>query len=227
MKLLFLIPPSEGKKHWWNLEKELVTFPYKKPLKIAKHATPKDLKCDWKRYQEWITLNKNIEKWPFMEAIERYDGILYKAINYKNITSLWKTFFEEHFLIVSWMYWLVAPHDSIWNYKLPVETKWLQKFWSKYLTKELHNFQCDALISLLPESYVKVFNTKKLGKPFIQVNFLTLKDGKEIKMAHGSKKVKWEFIRNICEKQLSDFNLFWGKISQQHWITRIDFYENA
>jgi cytoplasmic iron level regulating protein YaaA (DUF328/UPF0246 family) len=68
--------------------------------------------------------------------------------------------------------------------------------------------ECDMIVSFLPESYLKIIDLKKLKKPFIKVDFLILKNGKEMKMAHGSKKVKGECIRNICEKELSDFNTF-------------------
>jgi cytoplasmic iron level regulating protein YaaA (DUF328/UPF0246 family) len=227
MTTLFLIPPSEGKTDWWYLELEKTSFAFEKPTKIIKHLSEKDVKCKWKRYNEALELNKNIDSWPFMPAVERYDGVMYKAIDYKTMTPWGQHFFAHHFLILSGMYGFLKPLDTIGNYKLPIEAKWLVRFWSQSLTKTLNTMECDTIISLLPESYVKAIDIKKLKKPFIQVNFLTLKNNKEIKMAHGSKKVKGECIRNICEKELSDFNTFWGKISQKNWITSIDFYENT
>lgn len=133
---------------------------------------------------------------------------MFKAINYEGFSEDGKLFFEESILIVSSMYGLVKPLDHIGNYKLPIEAKGCIKFWQPIITKTLSQVDSDIIISFLPESYLKVIDIKKLKKPFIKVNFLTLKNGKEMKMAHGSKKVKGEYIRNICEKQLSDFNTF-------------------
>lgn len=227
MKLLFLIPPSEGKLVWGDLSEETTSFSVEKPLKIAKNATKKDLKCDGKRYEEWILLNTHIEKWPFMKAIKRYNGEMFKAINYEKLSKGGKHFFEENFLILSGMYGLVTPCDTIGNYKLPIETKWLIAYWKKTITKTLNSLPVDAIINLLPKSYEKCLEKSEIVHPIVNVYFMTKKGEKEVKMAHGSKKVKGELVRNICEKQLSDFNTFWGKISQENWLTRIDIYENS
>jgi len=41
MKTLFLIPPSEGKKQWWELINEKLSYDFKKPYEIAKNASEK------------------------------------------------------------------------------------------------------------------------------------------------------------------------------------------
>ena len=62
MKIIFLIPPSETKHNSSFYKKEELCFVFEKPLDISQNATERDLKCKWKRYDEAITLNKNIEK---------------------------------------------------------------------------------------------------------------------------------------------------------------------
>jgi len=45
MKLIFLLPPSEGKNDESIYDNEDLSFVFKKPLSIAKNATENDLKC--------------------------------------------------------------------------------------------------------------------------------------------------------------------------------------
>lgn len=107
---------------------ELLSFPFQKPLVIAQNATEKDLKCSGKRYQEALDLNATIEKSLTLPAIERYDGVMFDAINYEGLSSEGKRYFDQHFLIFSGIYGLVKPQDRIGNYKLPIETKGLYQF---------------------------------------------------------------------------------------------------
>lgn len=123
MKVIFLIPPSEGKYVGGAHDAERVSYPLKKPLGIAKKATKTDLKCKDTRYLEARSLNASIEQGPFMEAMRRYSGIMYGAIDYFSLSQKSQDFFAEHFLVLSGMYGIVRPNDIIGNYKLPIETK--------------------------------------------------------------------------------------------------------
>jgi len=49
-----------------------------------------------------------------------------------------KKYFNENFLILSAMYGKVKPMDMIGNYKLPIETKTLAKYWQSNITKALN-----------------------------------------------------------------------------------------
>ncbi len=91
-KIIFLLPPSEGKKSWGDYEKEELSFEFEKPVDISVNASEKDLKCKWERYGEWIELNKCItspknqqdcKKGNYLEAINRYSGVMYNAINFE------------------------------------------------------------------------------------------------------------------------------------------------
>jgi cytoplasmic iron level regulating protein YaaA (DUF328/UPF0246 family) len=197
MKIIYLIPPSEWKIDIWFYEFEELTFKFKKPELLSKNASEKDLKCIWKKYLESINLNKNINKSKTIEAVKRYNWIMFKAIDFENMTLVWKKYFEENFLIFSWMYWLLKPNDKIGNYKLPIETKWIIDFWWDKITKALNKIDADLIIDMLPDSYKKMINRKLLKKNIIEVDFLD-KNSLE-KLGHNSKNVKWKFIKNICE----------------------------
>ena len=58
-----------------------------------------------------------------MPAIQRYTGVMYKALAYHNFEEKQKKIFDSAVLIVSGMYGLMRPRDQIANYKLPIGTK--------------------------------------------------------------------------------------------------------
>jgi len=59
---------------------------------------------------------------------------------------------------------------------------------------------------MLPGSYVKMIDWKELKTKVIVVNFLHHKNGKLKKITHGVKKVKGEYIKNICEHGFTDIS---------------------
>ncbi len=234
MKILFLLPPSEGKNLENLYKQESLTFDFNKPYDIWIYATQKDLKCSWTRYEEWIELNKNILSWWTLESIKRYSWVMYNAIDYAWMNESWKNYFNDNFLILSWMYWLVKPQDKIANYKLPIETKWLYDYWSDKVAKKTSSLDYDIVVNLLPISYAKLIwlwtncskHRKKLDiilqswKKVVNVNFLK-QDWKKI--SHWVKKIKWEWIKNICENNISDLDSFWwNKKLISSWLYEID-----
>lgn len=222
-KILFLIPPSEWKNLENKYEKENLNFVFDRPIYISQNATEKDLKCTWKRYLEAINLNNHIWKSKSFEAINRYSWVMYNSIDFQSMSQKSKLYFQDNFLILSWLYGLVKPMDNISNYKLPVETKWIYEFWWDTIFKEINNMKIDYVVNLLPNSYYKMlfWKTKNIEKQNLQnmnfslinINFLK-EDWKKI--SHWVKKIKWEWIKDICENNIKDINNFWWKM-QKKW----------
>jgi len=223
-KILFLLPPSEWKNSENKYENEELSFNFEKPLDISSNVTEKDLKCKWTRFEEGLNLNRNILKSETIESIKRYTGVMYSAIDYENMSKNWKTFFENNFLVLSWMYGMVKPLDKIWNYKLPIGRVDLYKFWWDKIPEEINKLKPKYIVNLLPLSYAKLLwlwtdcnrHKKKLEKiisnwtKIININFLK-PDWKKI--SHWVKKIKWEWVKDICEKWLENFEEFsWKKI---------------
>lgn len=229
MKIIFLIPPSEGKNILWEKKgKEELSFIFEKPLNIAKNATEKDLKCTWKRYLEAISLNENIWKSEVLEAIKRYSWVMFNHIDFEGMDKKAKDFFLENFLIISWIYWLLKPNDKIWNYKLPISTKWIYDFWWNKIFEKIVEQEPDFIVNLLPKDYEKVLFLKKNIKileekniRFINVNFLK-KDWK--KVSHGVKVIKWKFINDICKNQISDYKKFSWDIKENWNFIEVDIF---
>ena len=241
MKILFLLPPSEGKTSWWNFKEEKLTFVFDKPCEIATNVTEKDLKCSWARYEEWLNLNKTLCEWnqkKFLEAIERYSWVMYSAIDYLWMNSIWKKFFEEKFLIFSGMYGIIKPLDIIWNYKLPLDKAYHYKFWWDKIPDTIINEKPEYIVNLLPINYAKLIwlwtncsrHKKKLEKiinawiKVVNINFLK-EDWK--KVSHGVKKIKGEWIKNICENNLTNIEQFWWEVVNNWWIIDINIIKNS
>lgn len=229
MKILFLIPPSEWKNLWWEFNKEKLTFNFEKPCEIASSVTEKELKCTGKRFEQALELNKSLCEWKqtqFTVAIKRYSGVMYNAIDYENMSEKGKSFFDNNFLIFSWMYGILKPQDIIWNYKLPLEKAPLYKFWWDKIPDTIVSLKPDFVVNLLPINYAKLIwlgtncsqHKKKLEKilnawiKVVNINFLK-EDGK--KVSHGVKKIKWQWIKTICENQITDYTKFWWNIFKQ------------
>lgn len=212
--LIYLLPPSEWKNTWWIELASSRTFDFDLPIDIARSATPKDLKCKDSRYIEWIELNKNIDKNPVLPAISRYSGVMYKSIEYDSMDMDSQKYFDEHVLILSGMYGLLKPQDSIANYKLPIDTKSLRKWRWDNITDALIQTYADqdvTFIDLLSWAYQKMLDPDKLrqsGFGYITVQFLK-SDGS--KYTHGIKKVKGNELRKRCENWIdSQLKLWWS-----------------
>jgi len=228
-KIFFLLPPSEGKNSENNFQNEELSFNFEKPSDITKSVTEKDLKCSWKRFEEAINFNNELlenKKDIYSEAVKRYFWVMFSAIDYKNMTNNWKGFFENNFLIFSWLYWIVKPKDKIGNYKLPIWKVDLYNFWWDIIPEAITKEKPHYLVNLLPLSYAKLIwlwtncskHKKKLEKildnwtKIININFLK-EDWKKI--SHWVKKIKWEWIKNICEKGITNYKDFWGEIIEE------------
>lgn len=210
-KIIFLIPPSEGKKKGWIDLEPSRSFVFEKPKEIGTWVNSKDLKCSGKRFTEAQDLNllcisENTKE--FLPAIERYNGVMYQALDYKSLSTQGQIFFQEHFYICSGMYGLLKAQDSIANYKLPIETKHLAAYWKKTISKALNNENASYIVDLLPESYKKMIDWKTLKTPRIQIVFVSEKKGILKKMSHGVKTVKWKYIKKICENGFTDLKIF-------------------
>jgi len=240
MKILFLLPPSEGKNIWWEYDKENISYVFNKPCELSINVDEKDLKCKWDRFEEGVNLNKALcekNQDQFIESIKRYSWVMFNAIDYSWMNDEWKVFFENNFLVLSWMYGVVKPLDIIWNYKLPIDTKWLFDFWWEKLAEKIVEIKPDYIVNLLPISYSKLLWLAKCRKhihkrkiltdawiKIININFLK-PDWKLV--SHWVKKIKWEWIKNICENNLTDYEQFWWEVVNNWEIIDINIIKNS
>lgn len=206
--ILFLLPPSEGKKTGGTPENTQTTFHFMYPFEIACEASEKDLKCSWKRYLEALKLHHTIETWPVLSAIERYSWVMFKHIDYSSLPETAKDAFNHHVLISSWMWWLLSPRDLIPNYKLPITSRWLYSFRSTTLSETLLSYcqknKIATVIDIMSGPYKRLFHSSNFihhGINWMEVNFLHEKNWVIKKMTHWVKWVKWRWLREIMLSQ--------------------------
>ncbi len=207
-RTLYLIPPSEWKCIGWVECTDKIRYNdllcvWLFPTEIARNASEKDLKCTWRRYQQWVELNALIEKWPLMHAKERYTWVMYKAIDCWTLTEAEQVYFDDHVCIVSGYYWLLRPTDLIANYKLPLWAKWLKTYWKSIMTdvflKYCQDLWITEIIDLLPKIHQSIFDRDQLSSVWItrRIQAFTTIDEQWHKklLTHASKKIKWERLR--------------------------------
>lgn len=204
---MILIPPSEGKtqggnsskltilrEETSNLIKELQTHPNQQKL----------LGVKGKALEKAIEINKNILTTNTMPAINRYSGVVYKAIDYETLSTKEKDNFNKKIRIISGLFGMLSPTQLIPNYKLKIEKLNSANIWKPIITKELKN---NFIIDLLPKAHQKALEYEN----GIQVDFVIEKQGKKIPAGHNGKHIKGRFIRWLIKNNVEnpkDFKKF-------------------
>lgn len=134
---LILLPPSEGKNFGgdfsnpYNKIKDTHTFKeltsqrdyvYKKVLEAISKEPEKKLEKIFDMTSNNLIkvfeIMSNLENLPTLKAIERYCGVMFKAIDYDNLSEKQKTNFNESVLFIDGLFGLLKPEDLMPDYKL-------------------------------------------------------------------------------------------------------------
>ncbi len=203
---LILIPPSEGKKPDGD----------GKPVKpnAAQRAMIDRLLSfdgDWEKLLgvkgnallHSITANKTILTAGTMNAVERYTGVVYDAIDYPSLAPESKFFFDKHIRILSAVFGLIKPKDKIPDYKLKIDKLDAVNYWKPIIEKQLKD---TFVIDLLPNAHRKAV----IYDNGIAVNFAVEKGGKTVAAGHQGKYIKGRFVRWLCENQITNPDEFKG-----------------
>jgi len=192
---LILIPPSEGKTPGGA----------GKPVKPGKAQQEMNDRLhnydgDWgkllgvkgKALDEAIEVNQSVLEAPTMPAIERYSGVVYDGIDYPGLSKDGRQFFDRHVRVVSALFGLLKPKESIPNYKLKIEKLDAANYWQPIIAKALRN---KFVIDVLPKAHQKAVRYED----GIVVDFIVEKNGKRKPAGHHGKRVKGRFVRWLCE----------------------------
>ncbi len=148
-------------------------------------------------------------------AIETYDGIQYKYMNPQTFTEEAKLFAQNHLRVLSGLYGVVRPYDSIYEYRLEMLTKLVVKnsetekysknlyeFWGIKLYEQLlHELEGEkVIINLASDEYSKTIK-KYVKAPFrmITCHFKVYSKGKYKVQATAAKMARGSMVRYICE----------------------------
>lgn len=146
-------------------------------------------------------------------AIETYDGLQFKYMD----ISMWEDtdfqYASEHVRILSGLYGIVKPLDSIYPYRLEMQTKIqvagykdLYAYWEqeilKEIQKELQTHEYPYIINLASKEYDKVIRNHIHNEQFIDIIFQVEKKGKRKIEATASKIARGKMIRFVVKHRV-------------------------
>ncbi|MFT4249750.1 MAG: peroxide stress protein YaaA [Candidatus Woesearchaeota archaeon] len=191
MNWIVLIPPSEGKQEGGSnaaIQAHTIT---QQLLKEIHQQNPKKLYSS--RVEEAEELNKQVLTAKTLPAIQRYTGVLYKALDYSTLNN--KEYFNKYVRIPSALFGLIQANKNIPNYKLPITKLQAAKKWKEENSKQLTEA---FVIDLLPQAHKKSVSYKS----GVEIEFTQEKNGKTVRAGHEGKRIKGLFIRWLAENNI-------------------------
>lgn len=147
-----------------------------------------------KKYKEPLLLK------PTMKAIERYNGVAFDALSYKDLSKIEQTYIDDNVILFSNLFGPIQASDKIPDYKYKQGAKFpnlnVEKYYNENFTKLLDNVLDDEIIDLRAGFYEKFYKVKNKSV----LSFKFLKDNKVV--SHWAK-----HYRGILLKHLATHNI--------------------
>lgn len=161
-----------------------------------------------------------------------FNGDVYLGLDAKSMTATQMRYAQDHLRILSGLYGILRPMDTIQPYRLEMGVrlenargKNLYEFWGNRISKQLKADLADdtekTIVNLASNEYFKAVDKKTLDAPVVTPQFLNVKDGEARPLMFFAKRARglmarW-IIDNKVEKSadLSDFNLEGYKINKK------------
>jgi len=217
--MLVLLPPSETKRvggdEGTQLDFAALSYPsLTKPRKVAVDATRRlsrnraaamaGLKLGATQADE-VLQNRVILTSGVMPAIDRYDGVLYEALDAATLTTAQRAFAGRHIAISSAAFGLTAALDPLPAYRLSHDSRLpgiaLGRLWRAPLTDVLAQTS-GLLVDLRSEAYANLGPIP--GRPDAVFVRVVSEDaqGRRRALNHFNKTGKGEFVRRLVEAGL-------------------------
>ncbi len=146
-------------------------------------------------------------------AILSYDGLQYKNIQLDKFTEDEIAFLDNHVRIISGLYGVLKPFDSIYPYRLEMQSKLqigdatsLYGYWGSKIFNTLEK-ETDTIINLASLEYSKII------KPYVHenVNFITcifkVRKGDKLKVESTASKIaRGQMIHFIIKNKIKEAN---------------------
>ncbi|MDE5767009.1 MAG: YaaA family protein [Malacoplasma sp.] len=151
---------------------------------------------------------KNYETNQSYYAIEFYDGLQFKNIEYDLISQQEKNLLNQSLIIISAYYGIVFCNSYIKPYRLmlgsqiEINNQSLYEFWFKKFNQKLLEINPDkTIINLASAEYSKLIDYSMFK--VIDIDFKLLKNGKYVSMSTYSKQCRGNFIKNFLKVNLN------------------------
>lgn len=146
-------------------------------------------------------------------AVFLFQGDVYQGLQAKSLTQEDLHFAQKHLAILSGLYGLLRPLDSIQSYRLemgiplanPRGTN-LYEFWGQLLTQhineQLASYKNPFLVNLASTEYFKVIQEKQLKHPIITINFYEQKNNQVKMIGVYAKKARGVMARYLIQNRI-------------------------
>lgn len=164
----YLIPSTEI-EFATEAEKLIKKLKKLKPKAIAElmSLSPALAQLNYERYQTW---DMPFDTKKIKPAAFAFDGEVYSGLDIRNYSAEDLEYAQNHLMILSGLYGVIKPMDTILPYRLEMGTrleysktiKTLYQYWDKTLSKRVTNTlqKEEILVNLASEEYSKVLKLK-------------------------------------------------------------------
>ena len=213
LKILF--SPSEGKNQGGSeIKKDLfgattareeILTSYNEIL-LSKNEEQIKALFGMKKFSDCEPYICNVFDTKLMMAIERYDGVAYDYLAYKEQNPQTQAYLQAHTIIFSNLYGPLLGGDPIANYKVKqgnsIGSIAPEKFYKERFTYQLDLYlNSDEILDLRAGYYDKFY---KLTKPYTTLKFL--KNGKSV--SHWAKAYRGIVLRECAKHQITSLKEF-------------------
>ena len=213
LKILF--SPSEGKNSGGDaLQKELlgataardeILHAYNEIVLSGNEERIKEL-FGMKKFEACMPYISDIFDSALMPAIERYQGVAYDYLKYRELDATQKEYLQKNTIIFSNLYGPIFGGDPIANYKVKQGNNIADiapdKFYKDRFSYQLDLYLNSSDVLDLRAGYYDKFY--KLSKPYTTLKFL--KDGKTV--SHWAKAYRGVVLREIAKAQIDSLEEF-------------------
>ncbi len=221
MTATILLPPSEGKSSGGDgspLDLSSLSFPgLEKQRELFVGALTKLgskprvagrlLGVKGKALEQAMEENSAVSDSATTQAIKRYTGVMYDAIEYESLSAEARNVFDESVVIFSGLFGLITPGNLIPAYKLKMSAKLRANkasalHWRKPITDSLKSrVRGQVLWDLLPNEHSNAWDPYATGYEHrFTTKFLERKSDGQLKtVSHWSKALKGLLVRHIVE----------------------------
>ncbi|MBY2478482.1 peroxide stress protein YaaA [Clostridioides difficile] len=218
--MIIMLSPAKNMKHIDAFDRDLSLPCFidntKEIVENIKAFSIEDFKNRMKINEKLAILNKNrFENIKFdtlgSPAILTYDGIQYKNIEADSFTKQDEEFADNCIRIISGLYGVIKPYDSIYEYRLEMQTKLqvrefknLYEYWGNSIYEQLIK-EKRAIVNLTSNEYSKsIEKFIKDSDTYITCTFKVSKNGKLKVESTQAKKARGMMVKYIVKNRVKD-----------------------
>lgn len=183
----------------------------KKKVKDLMNLSQQLTQLNVERYQNWegkVELSETSR-----QAIFAFTGDVYQGLDAKTLKVGDLNYAQNHLYILSGLYGLLKPLDSIEAYRLEMGTSLkvkrnnnLYEFWgdkiTEVLNQEIEKQESSMILNLASNEYFKVINKKKLKAKIVSPEFKDSKNGEYKIISFFAKKARGMMSRFVIQNKI-------------------------